>query len=197
MPRFVAFLRAINVGGRTVTMDRLREVFRDLGLDEVETFIASGNVLFRTGARSSAGLERKIEAALERSLGYEVATFLRTVDDVIALAEMQPFPPSAMTSEATLYVGFLAGPLDGAAEQRILAFRTEVDDFRVIGREVFWLCRTRQVESKFSNAAFERALRVRATFRGINTVRRLATRVGPGASGVRPGRAQHPDRDSK
>ena len=181
MPRYVAFLRAINVGGRTVTMDRLREVFRSLGLADVETFIASGNVLFRTRARSGAGLEARIEAALERALGYEVATFLRTVDEVVAVAEATPFPPAAVATAAGLNVGFLPRPLDRAEAKRVLEFRTPIDEFQIIGREVYWLCLTNQHESKFSNAVFERALRIRATFRGINTVRRLAARVGPAA----------------
>ena len=46
MPRYITFLRAINVGGHTVKMDRLREIFESLGFANVETFIASGNVVF-------------------------------------------------------------------------------------------------------------------------------------------------------
>lgn len=63
MPRYVAFLRAINLGGaRMVKMDFLRQLFESLGFDEVETFIASGNVVFSTKRQSSSQpLERKIE----------------------------------------------------------------------------------------------------------------------------------------
>ena len=65
MPRYVAFLRAINVGGHIVKMDHLRELFTQLGLTDVETFIASGNVLFTTSSKSGPALEKKIEQALE------------------------------------------------------------------------------------------------------------------------------------
>jgi Protein of unknown function (DUF1697) len=78
MPRFVAFLRAINVGGRNVTMAALRAQFEALGFSNVETFIASGNVIFEAASRDSAALHRKIEAHLAKSLGHEVSTFVRT-----------------------------------------------------------------------------------------------------------------------
>src|SRR4051812_29802226 len=92
MPRLIAFLRAINVGGHNVTMAQLRKEFEALGLKEVETFIASGNVIFTSRATDLRALERKIEAQLQRALGYEVATFVRTCSEVAALAEYRPFP---------------------------------------------------------------------------------------------------------
>ena len=78
MPRYIAFLRAINVGGHTVKMDRLRQIFDSLGFSNVETFLASGNVVFETTAQDTAALETRITAGLRAALGYEVATFLRT-----------------------------------------------------------------------------------------------------------------------
>jgi uncharacterized protein (DUF1697 family) len=79
MPKFVAFLRAINVGGHLVKMDELRGLFEALGFTNVETFIASGNVIFDSKATNVKSLERKIEKHLEASLGYAVTTFIRSV----------------------------------------------------------------------------------------------------------------------
>ncbi len=176
MPRLVAFLRAINVGGRTVSMARLRQEFEAVGLRDVETFIASGNVIFTAGATNLATLEKKIEARLRASLGFEVDTFVRTVAEVAAIATYQPFDARRIKTAGAFCVGFLAKPLDAAAVRRLMAFRTEIDDFHTNGRQVYWLCRKRQSESTFSNAAMERALDTRATFRGINTVTRLAAK---------------------
>ena len=75
MPRFFAFLRAINVGGHNVTMEKLRGLFEALGHKDVETFIASGNVIFASKSKDRGALERKIENSLRKSLGYEVTTF--------------------------------------------------------------------------------------------------------------------------
>ena len=79
MTKYIAFLRSINVGGHTVKMDHLSKLFKALGFSSVETFIASGNVIFETTAKGTTILEKKIKEHLKKSLGYEVDTFLRTV----------------------------------------------------------------------------------------------------------------------
>jgi len=174
MPRRIAFLRAINVGGHVVTMAALRGHFEKLGFDEVETFINSGNVIFSSAAKDDGALERKIEAHLEKALGYEVKTFLRSEAEVAAIARYKPFDAARIEAAPTLYVGFLAAPLDAAAQKLLMAMKTEIDDFHVHGREMYWLCTRKQTESKFSNARFERALKISSTFRGLNTIVRLA-----------------------
>ena len=178
MPRLIAFLRAINVGGHTVTMTRLRKEFEALGLKDVETFIASGNVIFTSRAGDLTALETKIEARLRKSLGYEVATFLRTDAEVAAIAACRPFP-AAQVAEGAVYIGFVGRPLDAAAARAVKAFKTEIDDFHVKGREVYWLRRTRQNDSPFKYASLEKTLNIRVTFRGINTLARLAAKHGP------------------
>jgi uncharacterized protein (DUF1697 family) len=177
MARLYAFLRAINVGGHTVTMARLREIFEGLGLDDVETFIASGNVIFTSPSKSTATLERNLEARLEESLGYEVKTFVRTASELTALAEHKPFPAARIRASGALCVGFLSRPLDAAAKKALDGLKTEIDDFHLNGREVYWLCKVRQGESKFSNTIFEKTVRTRVTFRGANTVAKLAAKA--------------------
>ena len=176
MPKYIAFLRAVNVGGHIVKMKDLRELFGSLGFTGVETVLASGNVVFETKAGRPSGLERKIEACLGEALGYEVATFLRTDSEVAAVAAHRPFGDSELQSAVALNVGFLSRPPDRASLRVIHGLRTEVDDFQVRGREVYWLCRVRQSESAFSGATLERALGLRATFRGMKTIQRLAAR---------------------
>ncbi len=174
MPQFVAFLRAINVGGRNVTMAALRSHFEELGLSQVETFIASGNVLFESKARNTTALEKKIEDHLETVLGYEVSTFVRSAAEVAAVAKTRPFTEAQMNAAAAFNVAFLTKPVEAKALER---FQTDIDDFRAEGREVYWLCRQKQSESTFSNKVFEKALGVRATFRGLNTVEKLAAKM--------------------
>ena len=179
MPRLIAFLRAVNVGGHTVTMAQLRKEFEALGLTDVETFIASGNVIFTSRSTGLSALEKKVEARLRASLGYEVATFIRTDAEVAAVAGYKAFTASQVRGAGALCVGFLADPLDAAATRALMGFQTGIDDFHTKGREVYWLCKTKQSDSTFTNASFERALKIRATFRGINTVARLAAKTGP------------------
>ena len=174
MPKYVAFLRAINVGGRTVTMERLRTLFEALEFDAVETFIASGNVIF-DASRRAAGLERAIEAALEKSLGFPVAAFLRTpkeLDQAIAASPFRDETPGG------LYIGFGARPFAASTSSRMKALETDVDRFGVHGREVYWRGLNGSGQSKVTGAAVEKALGAPVTFRSITTVRKLAAKYG-------------------
>lgn len=176
MPRFIAFLRAINVGGHTVKMDALRQIFTELGFSGVETFIASGNVIFETPEDDAGALEKKIEARLRAALGYEVATFIRSSAELAAIAGYQPFQPAELAAAAAYNVAFLAQALDETERQKVAALKTEIDDFHVHQRELYWLCRKKQSEASFSNAVLEKTLRRRSTLRGIDTLRKMVER---------------------
>jgi uncharacterized protein (DUF1697 family) len=177
MPRYIAFLRAINVGGRrTVKMDFLRQLFESLGFSNVETFIASGNVVFETTAKNAPTLARKIENRLREELGHEVATFIRTDAELAAVANYKPFSQPDLDGAAALNVAFLAVGLDDQSTQKLMTLRTEIDDFHIHEREVYWLCRKSQSKSKMSNAVLEKALGQKTTLRGANTVKKMAAR---------------------
>ena len=177
MPRYIAFLRAINVGGHNnVRMDHLRRLFGEMGFTGVETFIASGNVVFESASTDAAALELTIAAGLRTALGYAVATFIRTGTELAEIARHQPFPDSELAAAAALNIAFLADPLDEGAILRLQALKTDVDDFRVHRREVYWLCRRKQSESTFSNAVLEKTTGRPSTLRGAATVRKMAAK---------------------
>ncbi|HXT68981.1 MAG TPA: DUF1697 domain-containing protein [Vicinamibacterales bacterium] len=177
MASYVAFLRAINVGGRVVKMEALKKSFVRLGFSDVDTFIASGNVLFSSRAKDTAKLERQIEKQLEKDLGYEVSTFVRTVEEVIEVSGYVAFSGSDVESARVLYVGFLAAPLSREAQTALGRMASDLDRFHANGREWYWLTWAKQGESKISNGAIEKALKVRSTLRGMNTIVRLAGRL--------------------
>ena len=86
---------------------------------------------------------------------------------------------AALAAAGALNVAFLAAALSPDDEQTLMTLKTTIDDFHVNGREVYWLCQTKQSESTFSNTVFERTLRKQTTLRGINTVRKLAAQYAP------------------
>ena len=179
MSRYIAFLRAVNVGVHVVKMERLRKLLESAGLSEVETFIASGNAIFESPARNPGVLETKIETQLKKSLGYEVATFIRTPAELCSIASSQPFKPSDVARPGTrTYVGFLKGSLDPKARRAVMSFKTEFDDFQVLESEIHWLCRIPSSESEFSLAKLEKATGMQATFRNSTTIRKMADRYG-------------------
>jgi len=177
MPKYIAFLRAINVGGHTVKMDHLRRLFEEMEFSNVETFIASGNVIFEAASKNIKALERKIEDSLQKALGYSVATFIRTPKELAAIADYKPFSASDAEADGNaLYIAFLTDAPDDDARQKLLSSTTETDEFHVNGREVYWLCRTKISDSKFSGASLEKTLKRQATMRNSTTVRKLASK---------------------
>ena len=177
MPRYVAFLRAINVGGHVVKMDRLRIMFEGMKLRNVETFIASGNVLFDMRTADTHTLEKRIEQHLERELGYEVLTFVRSPDEIAAAATYEPFgDPATLPPMHAMYVGFLkTQPSDGMRE-KLLGLRSHIDDLQVREREVYWRRMKSLRESPVTGAVLEKTLGP-ATLRNVTTVRKLAAKL--------------------
>jgi uncharacterized protein (DUF1697 family) len=172
MPKYVAFLRAINVGGHSVKMDYLRRLFETLGFSNVETFIASGNVIFDSTSKSTKTLKKKIESLLQEALGYEVATFIRSTAELATIADHKPFPDMELRAESNvLYIGFLADEPSEEAKQKVQLLKTEVDDFDVRGRELYWLCGKNISGSAVSVALLAKTLGVEVTLRSSTTVK--------------------------
>ena len=176
--RFVAFLRAINVGGHTVRMERLRALFEGLRFANVETFIASGNVLFDSSSTSRSAMETRIERHLETALGYPVPAFIRPLDSLAAVAGSHPFDSFERDAHA-LSIGFLKHPVATADIPGLMALQTGYDEFHLHESEVYWLCHGRMSDSQVWGKALDQALGGPSTFRNVTTVRKLAARAAP------------------
>ena len=175
MPKYVAFLRAINVGGHTVKMDHLRSLFEALKFSNVETFIASGNVIFDAKTANTQSLESKIEKHLKQQLGYEVITFIRSIEELKAIADYKAFNDKDLSNENnTLYVGFLATTPTKEVNDKMVALESAIDVFHLHDREIYWLYRREAGESKYYGALLEKTLGMKSTLRNVNTIQRLA-----------------------
>lgn len=175
MKRWIAFLRAINAGeGRSVKMHTLRQLFESLGFSKVESFIASGNMVFETAEQDAKTIEKKIEVRLRDELGYAVATFIRDEAELAGVADYDPFPKSAMDPGADLNIIFLPDPLDDAIHQKVMALNTDTDEFCVHGREIYWLRRRKPGGSTFASIPIGKVLGRPFTIRGSRTVKKMA-----------------------
>ena len=170
MPRYIALLRGVNLGGHTVKMDRLKKHFEELGLKKVETFIASGNVIFESASKGGVALEKKIGDHLEKSLGFPAMTFLRTDKE---LAEVLEHEALAERWAQTVYIAFLTAPPSKEACAKLMSYRSKTDDFHVNGREAYWLCKSHMSASPFFRVGLEKALGTKATVRNVTTVTKL------------------------
>jgi uncharacterized protein (DUF1697 family) len=184
MARYIAFLRGINVGGHQVKMDDLRKWFEALDLDNVATFIASGNVIFESGKAKPATLTARIERQLRDELGYEVPTFLRTDAELARIADREPFADLEPADGDSRYVAFLYKRPSAAAAGKVAALSNDTDRVVVHDRELYWHVRGRMADSTLGPPLFEKALgSVPATVRNLNTVQRLAEKYPPAHAG--------------
>jgi uncharacterized protein (DUF1697 family) len=177
MAQYFAFLRGINVGGHTLKMDRLRQLFAAHGFEQPETFIASGNVVFECATTDDESLSATIEAFLEADLGYGVATFVRTADELAAIVRRIGVHERELSPGDSLYLGFLRTKIRAADRRQVEALSNDVDHLSVDGRELYW-----QVRGKFGDSTlggYPGGPRLEPiTFRNVTTVRKLAAKYG-------------------
>ena len=169
--RYVAFLRAVNVGGHIVKMDQLRDLFKKMKFANVETFIQSGNVIFDS-AEKPEDVESIIEARLEKVLGYPVGTFVRSPAELKEIAKCGPYNAVEQKAAANIMVGFLRKPLSSDAHVVLKSLCGPIHEFRGHGREVYWLRHKLGDFSDVSGPRLEKATGP-ATYRSITTVNKI------------------------
>lgn len=144
MARYVAFLRAVNVGSRRVAMPRARAVLAGLGYAEVASYANTGNLIF-SSTGPAADHEGAIRAAMEGEFGFELTTFVRTPRQVRSLATEKPFGTIA---PGHTHFGLLTlKPLSATRKRAVEALSNEHDEVVVVGRDVHWLIRSRSPET--------------------------------------------------
>ena len=169
--KYVAFLRAINVGGHAIIkMADLKKMFEAAGLENVETYIQSGNVIFESEEANGESLAKRIEHQLEKAAEYKIELFVRTMREVRSMAEKSPF--KAKDGEM-VYVTFLNTKPNKKIQQALLDNRSDADDFAFKGHEVYSLRRDRE-KSVFSNNFLEKILKMPATTRSLTTIVKIA-----------------------
>lgn len=178
MDRFVAFLRGMNLGGRRIANQELRRHFEAMGFQEVATFRASGNVIFSAAKREAeAKLAGRVEAELGERLGYEVPVFLRSGEEVAAVATREPFDAEAVArSKGKLQVSFLRREPSAAARTKALALASDKDLLAIEGRELYWLPSGGISESDLDLRAIDAALGA-GTMRTMGTVEQIAVKL--------------------
>jgi uncharacterized protein (DUF1697 family) len=170
-PSHIAFLRAINVGGRFVKMDVLCDHFRALGQQQVSSFINTGNIWFSPVGDTGEAMATHLTTDLAPLLGFTSEVFVRSraqLRATVAAASALPRPP-----DGDVNILFLAAPLTAAQSAVLDALRSERDVLQVQGQELFWASTVLQSKSTLNNAVFERTLKLRTTLRRVNTLQML------------------------
>ena len=170
----IAFLRAVNLGTRRVRNARLVEVFEELGYRDAWTYINSGNVVFAASG-SRAALEEAIGAAIERDVGFEVTTFVRSAGELRDVVTRKPFEPG---SGDTHFVTFLADRPTPSQRNDLESLSNDFDTLVVEGREVHWLMRGKSTDSKLVKRQWEQILgKNSSTSRNMTMLSKLIDKV--------------------
>jgi len=173
--RFVVLLRAVNVGGRTLSMAALRDACEASGCTDVQTYIQSGNAVLTASTRSASTVERDVHDAIAAETGMDVAVLARTAGEMQKIVTSNPFARREVELRR-LHVIFLARKPETPAGDTIDAAKHAPDRFRIAGREVYLDLPNGLGTSKLVPAVV-RAVRVPATTRNWNTVTKLADLV--------------------
>lgn len=177
MAIYIALLRGINVGGKNIMkMVDLRRVFEVMNLSEVQTYIQSGNVLFKSDEQEEP-LCKRIEHEIEGAFGFFVPVILRTAEDLERIISNCPFSAEEIleaesSSEGeSLYVSLMMNAPTQENIERLNAYRNESEEYKIVGRDVFLLCRNSIRNSKLANNL--QKLEVPATARNWKTINKL------------------------
>jgi uncharacterized protein (DUF1697 family) len=178
--RHAAFLRGMNVGGHRITNEELRAHLQALGFEEVQTFRASGNVIFDGGEESDEALQQRVELGLREALGYAVPTFIRSGAELRSLAAAEPFETAGTGGK--LQVALLRAQPPAPAREEVLALDCPADRLAFAERALFWLPEGPMSSSTLDWKALERTLGP-TTVRTKGTIEQIAARYFP-ASGA-------------
>ncbi len=177
MTRFVALLRAVNVGGRKLAMAELRAVAAGLGWSDVRTYIQSGNLLFEADGTPEL-LEAELEAALAAASGMDVPVLIRSASQWRQLRAANPLPHAAGTEPQRLQLCLPKSPLAAGAADVIAARATAGEDVRAAGGALWIYYPAGVGRSRLTPALIDRAAGSPVTARNWRTVLALGAMLG-------------------
>ena len=173
MPVVICLLRGVNVGGHNkVKMEALRALYESLQLRDVQTYIQSGNIVFRTKERDLAKLAVRLEDAFEKAFQFRSAVVLRTCAELRETIARNPFAARIGLDPSRILVDFCAGDPGAEARDRVLAIQSE-EELRMHGRELYIYFPEGMARTKLWPAVIDRTLKTPATGRNWNTVLKL------------------------
>ena len=179
MPVIICLLRGVNVGGNNkIKMEVLRALCESLDLEKPQTYIQSGNVVFKTKERNLKSLARKIEDAIEGKVGFRPNVLLRTASEVKETIAKNPFAKRRDLEPGKLLINFLAAdPAPGAYEE-IVKINAGPEEVKIAGRELYIYFPDGMGRSKFPWPRVGKILGSTSTGRNLNTVIKLLEMAG-------------------
>jgi len=175
MTTYIVLLRGINVGGhKRVAMSGLRNFAVDLGFNDVQTLLQTGNLVFRGQSRTSASLERLLESEAEQRLGLRTLFVARTATEWQEIIEHNPFAAEAKCDPSHLVVMFLKDAPQAKAVAALRAANKGPEIIEAWGRQLYIVCSAGIGRSKLTASLMESKLGTSGTGRNWNTVLKVS-----------------------
>jgi uncharacterized protein (DUF1697 family) len=169
---YIALLRAVNVGGNILRMQRLRELWSELGFTNVRTYVQSGNVVFDASRKPASWLPA-VERRLLGETRLPVSVIIRTPDQMGEIIANNPFLANPAVDLKKLGVTFLSNEPYPDSVKILSAIDTGSDQFQVVRQEIYIHCPGGFAEFKLTTKVIEKILSVKATTRNWNTLNKL------------------------
>lgn len=167
-------LRGVNVGGHNqIKMDSLRLLCQSLGYRDVQTYIQSGNIVFRTRERGNATIENQIALGIEEEFGIRCGVVVRTVSELRDSLEKNPFAERTGIEPGKLLFLFLATEPSADVRSRLQQINSKPEELRISKRELYIYFPNGMGRPKLSIPMLERTLGMVSTGRNWNTVKKL------------------------
>lgn len=144
-----------------------------LGLENVKTYVQSGNVVFKAPKNFPETLSEQVQEKILRDFGFSVSVVVRSSEELGDTIKRNPFLSEKGIDASKLHVSFLSQTPEKSALQALEALPQKPDEFRARGKAIYLYCPNGYGRTKLSNNTLERALSVRATTRNWRTVNRL------------------------
>jgi uncharacterized protein (DUF1697 family) len=171
MNTFIALLKGINVGGhKKVPMIALRELLKELGYQDIQTYIQSGNVIFKTEERNIQKIEDTISTSVKKHFGFEVSVLVKTREDLKRIFEASPFPEEQKKAS---YFMMLNHKPEQVLIDKVSEKVYEGETYEIISDCIYYFYEKGLGQAKFNVNFFERKLNTFATARNYNTLVKL------------------------
>lgn len=180
MTSYVALLRGINVSGQNaLRMAELRDSLARLGLRDVQTYLQSGNIIFRTDSSDEGRLAAKIRSRITQDFGHEVPVLVLSAHELTRIVNSNPLGPKTGGEDTLFHCTFLFQPVTQDAFQALPLPAAAGERAVLLGSAVLLHCPHGYGKTKLNNSYFERALKVPATTRNWRTVLALQALCTP------------------
>lgn len=174
MTTYISMLRGINIGGhKKIKMDALRQMYYELGLSEIQSYIQSGNVIFQSAETNTQKLERIISDKIMETFGFEVPALVLTVEELDSALKENPFLADPTKDPGHMHLTFLSGVPDPTILNQIPPDYYAPDKFRQVGKVIYNYCPNGYGNTKLTSNFFETKLKLIASSRNLRTANEL------------------------